>query len=152
MGLVSNGDRCPLYLRKRTLGSVCPLSANCALRLFEKFARRVISREYGLLDELFRIVSPELADLRIGLENGVGELAVHARDFADVDVENRRAVFVEPHRADRAMRQADIVHRLEEGRCVVGFAAGGLQRLLDDEKRRIGTCGIETGIVLVCLR
>src|SRR5215471_19436389 len=112
--------------------------------LFEKFARRVVAREHGLLDELFWIEGPELADLRIGLDNGVGELSIHARHFANMNVENGRAVFVEPHGADRTMRQADILHRLEESRCVVGFAPGGFQRLFDDEKRRIWTCSIET--------
>src|SRR5215831_20201532 len=105
--------------------------------LFEKFARRVVAREHGLLDKLFWIECPELADLWVGLDDGVGELSVHARHFANMNVENRRAVFVEPHRADRAMRQADILHRLEEGRRVVGFASGGFQRLFDDEERRI---------------
>ena len=97
----------------------------------------------GCCDELLGIVGPELADLRIGLDNGVVELAVHARDLADVDVEDRRAVLVEPHRADRPVGQADVVHRLEEGRGVVGLAAGGLERLLDDEQRRVGAGGVE---------
>src|SRR5262245_7848586 len=119
--------------------------------LFEKFARWVVARKHRLLDELFRIEGPELADLRIGVDNGVSELSVHTRHFANVNFENRRAVLVEPHRADRPMREADILHRLEEGRCVVSFASGGFQRLFDDEKRRIRTCGIEPGIVFIGL-
>ena len=45
--------------------------------------------------------------------------------------------------------EAHVVHRLEEGRRVVGLAAGGLERLLDDEQRRVGAGGVEAGIVLV---
>src|SRR5262245_29922043 len=96
-----------------------------ASALFEKFAWREVARKYRLLDELLRIEGPELADLRIGLDNGIGELSVYARYLANVDVENGRAVFVEPHRTDRTMREADILHRLEEGRRVVGFSSCG---------------------------
>src|SRR5499427_1326990 len=130
--------------------TACPLISSRISALFEKLARRVVAREHGLLDELFWIEDPELADPRIRHDNGVGELSVHTRHFANMNVENGRAVFVEPHWADRAMRQADILHRLEEGRCV-GFASGGFQRLFDDEERRIWTCGIETGIVFIGL-
>src|SRR4029453_1327099 len=93
--------------------------------LFEKFARRKVARKYRLLDELLRIEGPELADLRIGLDNCVGELSVYARHFTNMNVENGRAIFVELHRADRAMRETDILHRLEEGPRVVSFAPGG---------------------------
>ena len=35
---------------------------------------------------------------------------------------------------------------------VVGLALGGLERLLDDEQRGVGTGGVEAGIVLVLRR
>src|SRR3569832_995757 len=47
------------------------------------------------------------------------------------------------------VRQPHFVHRLEERGRVVGLAAGGLERLLDDEQRGIGARRVETGIVLV---
>ena len=95
------------------------------------------------------VVGPELAHLRIGLEDGVGEPSIHARDLADVDIEDRRPVFVKPHGSDRSVTQADVVHGLEENRGVVGVAPGDLERFLDDEKRRVRTGGVETGIVLI---
>jgi len=49
-----------------------------------------------LLHEDLRVVSPELADLGIGLEDGIDEFSVAALDLADVDVEDRRSVLVEP--------------------------------------------------------
>src|SRR5512143_757551 len=119
--------------------------------LFKILARREVAREHRLLNELLRIERPELAHLRIGLDDGVGELSVHPCHFANMDVEDRRAVSIEPHRADRAMGQADIMHRLEEGRRIVDLAARCFQRLLDDQKRGVRTGGIEAGIVLVSL-
>src|SRR6266852_1699870 len=82
--------------------------------LFEKFAWREIARENRLLDSLRRVGGPELTHLRIGLNDGVGELAVHARDLSDVNVEDWRAILVEPHGSDRPMGKAHVVHCLEE--------------------------------------
>ena len=81
-------------------------------RLFQIFAGWIVARERRLLDELRGVVGPELAHLRIGLEDGIDELSIHARHFADVDIEDRRAVLVEAYRPDRSAAQADIVHRL----------------------------------------
>src|SRR5215471_17484877 len=122
---------------------------NTELTLFEIFAWRIIARERRLRDELRRVVGPELAHLRIGLEDGVGELSIHARHLADVDIEDGRPVFVKPHGSDRSVTQADVVHGLEESRSVVGVAPGDLERFLDDEKRRVRTGGVETGIMLI---
>jgi len=68
--------------------------------LFEKFARREVARKYRLLDELLRLEGPELADLRIGLDYGEGELSVRAGLLASIDAEKRRAAFVAPNRTD----------------------------------------------------
>src|SRR5215472_14122027 len=114
-------------------------------------ARREVTREYRLLDKFLRIEGPELTHLWIGLDNGVGELSVYPRHFADVDIENRRAIFVEPHRTNRPMSQAGVVHRFEESRRVISLTAGGFQRLLDNEKRRVRAGGVKARIVLVGL-
>src|SRR5947209_3001116 len=53
----------------------------------------------GLLEKFLRIIGPELAHIRIGLDHGVDELAVLLLDLADVDVADHVAVFVEAHRA-----------------------------------------------------
>src|SRR5437868_4579737 len=52
-----------------------------------------------LFQELVRVVGPELADVRIGLDDGVDELAALLFDLADVDVADHVAVLVERHRA-----------------------------------------------------
>src|SRR5262245_28480167 len=96
-----------------------------ASALFEEFAWREVARKYRLLNELLRIECPELADLRIGLDNSIGELSVYARHLANVNVKNGGAVFVKPHRTDWAVRETDILHRLEEGRGVVGLSSCG---------------------------
>src|SRR5262249_27673775 len=122
---------------------------DCIGRLFQIFAGWIIARERRLLDELRRVIRPKLAHLRIGLEDGVDELSIHARHFADVDIEDWRAVLVEPYRPDRSAAQADIVHGFEERRPVVGVATGRFERFLYDEKRRVRTGGVETGIMFI---
>src|SRR5579864_2998906 len=69
------------------------------MRLFEESRRREVARERRLLHELFRVEGPELADLRIGLEDRVDELPVLPLDLADADIEHRRPELVEVHRA-----------------------------------------------------
>src|SRR6516165_10356965 len=96
----------------------CRGDARFASWLFEILARRKIAREHRLFNELLWIICPKLANLRIGLDYGVGELAVHARYFANVDVEDRRSVFVKSYRADRAMAKPDLVHGFEKRRGV----------------------------------
>src|SRR5258708_1112969 len=66
------------------------------LVLFQIFARWIIARERRLPDKLGWVVGPKLAHLRIGLQDGVHELSIHARHFSDVDIEDRRSVFVNP--------------------------------------------------------
>src|SRR5262249_23109136 len=82
--------------------------------LLKIFAWREVTREHRLLNELLWIVCPELAHLRIRLDDGVGEFSVYPRHFTDVNVQHGRAVFVEPHWSDRPVRKADIVHCLKE--------------------------------------
>jgi hypothetical protein len=113
-------------------------------------ARREVTREHRLLDEFLRIIGPELAHLRVRFDDRVGEFAVDARHFPEVDVQNRGSVFVESYRADRPLGEADLVHGFEECRRVIRLSTGRLEGFLDDEKRGVGTGGVESGIVFVC--
>src|SRR6516225_434329 len=118
--------------------------------LFEILARRKVARKYRLLDELLWIICPELAHLRIGLDDRVGELAVDACHFANVNVEDRRSVFVQSYRPNRTVGKPDLVHGFEKCRCVICLCANCLEGFLDDEKCSVGTSRIESGVVFVC--
>src|SRR6516165_11999166 len=104
----------------------CRGDARFASWLFEILARRKIAREHRLFNELLGIIGPKLAHLRVGFDDRVGEFAIYTRHFADVDVEDRRSVFVESYRADRAVAKPDLVHGFEKRRCVIGLSAGCL--------------------------
>src|SRR5215813_14229175 len=91
--------------------------------LFQILAGWIVARERRLGDKFCGVVGPELAYLRIGLDNSVGKLAIYARHLADIDIEDGCPILVEPHRPDRSVAQAHVVHRFEEGRRVVGVAA-----------------------------
>src|SRR4051794_26996728 len=119
-----------------------------AASLFQISARREIAREDRLHNELCRIVGPELAHLWVGLQNSIDELSIHWCHAPNVDVQDGSSVLVEPHRSNRSVREANLVHRLEKARRVLGAATRSLERLLDDEKRGVGAGGVEAGIVL----
>src|SRR5438552_12705446 len=56
--------------------------------------RRELPRVHGLLQELLRVVLPELAHMRVRVDDGVLQLAADALDLADVDVLRH------PHRSE----------------------------------------------------
>src|SRR5271165_2022935 len=74
---------------------VCSCNTNSRLEILA--ARPGLAVVDGVLEELIRIVSPELTDIRIGLDHRVDELAAFPLDLADVDVADHVAVFVEAH-------------------------------------------------------
>src|SRR3954463_12387081 len=61
-------------------------------RLFEILRRRIVARVDRLRQELLLVVGPELADIRVGLDHRVDELATFALALADEDVADRIAV------------------------------------------------------------
>src|SRR6266545_6926688 len=73
----------------RVRGTMCPLAV---------FARGIVARVHGHLEEFLRIVLPELAHLRVGEDHGVLELAPHPLDLADIDVLDGIAPPVDGHR------------------------------------------------------
>src|SRR5262249_4675922 len=80
---------------------------------FEIFSTRpgfaVVDR---VLEELVGIVGPELADVRIGLDHRIDQLAALLLDLADIDVTDHVAVFVEAHRTAAGF---DLVARAQRG-------------------------------------
>jgi hypothetical protein len=91
--------------------------------------RRKIAREDWLLEELFRIVMPELAHLRIALDCGVDELAVPLFNLADIHGESEIAVIVELHRLTRRTCEQHVLDRGDQF-LRIGVAAGRLERRL----------------------
>src|SRR3990172_1604922 len=90
-----------------------------ALPLFAKLARREYAAVDRLRQELVLADSPELADVRVGLDHGVPELGLWIAeqllllDLLDVDVMHRVAHVVEAHRpADGVKLEA--LHGLDE--------------------------------------
>src|SRR5262249_50041424 len=77
-----------------------PRARNCdhASRLDVLPARPGLAIVDRMLEELARVIGPELADVGIGLDHGVDELAALLLHLADVDVADHVAVLVEAHR------------------------------------------------------
>src|SRR6266853_4489152 len=78
-----------------------------------------------LLQVDFRIVLPELRNVRIDLGGHVPVFAVGAPDhLADIDVVDRIAVGIEPYRlAERGIRQVGLEDGVDEGVAVLDLAA-----------------------------
>src|SRR5829696_8165703 len=93
--------------------------------------QRVVARIDGLLQELRRRIGPELADLRVGLDRGVDEVAALALAAAYEHRADDVAAFVEGDRAAWRVFERQPVQRLAERLPVVRLAAGLAQRGLD---------------------
>src|SRR5215468_10039459 len=90
--------------------------------------RRIVARVDRLRQEPLLVVGPELADVLVGLDRRVDELAVLALAAPDVGVADDVAEMVEVERPARRVGEADAAHRCDERFLVVGLAAGLLQR------------------------
>src|SRR5713226_5040668 len=69
------------------------MTQNCSLGL-QIFRRREVARVHRVLQELLRVVGPELAHVGIGVDHAVHQAPVLALHLADVDVADHVAVFV----------------------------------------------------------
>src|SRR5262249_15413392 len=74
---------------------------------FSAFQWRVIARENRVGDEFYRIHSPELADVVIGLDRPIHHPTVLLLGTPHVDVDHHVAVVVEADRSARRFRQRD---------------------------------------------
>src|SRR5262249_17272314 len=107
------------FMRRLSLG---PDAGRSALQ------RRIVARVDRLRQEPLLVVGPELADVRVGLDRRVDELAVLALAAPDVEVADHVAEMIEAERSARRVREVDAAHGGDEGVLVVGLAAGLLER------------------------
>src|ERR1700674_4165042 len=85
---------------------------NCRSRL-QILRGREIARVHRVLQELLRVVDPELAHVGISVDHGVHQAPVLALHLADVDVAHHVAVLVEADPAARGIHP-EAAHRLHE--------------------------------------
>src|SRR3989441_539362 len=105
--------------------------------------RRELPRVHGLLQELLRVVLPELAHMRVRVDDGVLQLAAEALDLADVDVLRRVAVSVHLHRAAGRVGDPHPAQRGHERRAILDVAADRLDRLADHAGARVAVLAVE---------
>src|SRR5437588_11094748 len=94
--------------------------------------RRVVARVDRLRQKPFLVIGPELADIGIGLDRRVDQLAVLLLAAADIDVADDITEMVEMEGPARAVGQRDGTKRRDQLGLVVGLAAGFFERRLGD--------------------
>src|ERR1051326_4223398 len=77
------------------------------------------------------VIGPELADIGVGLHDGIDELAVLALEPADEDVADDIAEVVEAEAAARRVGERYRAQGVDQRLLVLGLSAGLLQRRLD---------------------
>src|SRR5215212_2538215 len=105
------------------------------LASLQVLGRRVVARIDRLLQELRRRVGPELADLGVGLDGGVDEVAPFSLAAAHEHRADDVAALVEGDRAARRVFERQAVQRLAERLLVVrlaGLRERGLDALAGD--------------------
>src|SRR5262245_38024838 len=85
--------------------------------------RRIVPRVHGLRQEPLLVVRPELADLGIGLDGRVDELAALHLHAADVEAPDDVAQVIEAERSPRSVGERHGAQRLHEAVAVLGLAA-----------------------------
>src|SRR5207247_2882313 len=76
------------------------MTQNCSLGL-QVLRRREVARVHRVLQELLRVIRPELAHIGIGVDHAVQQASVLALHLADVDVAEDVALRVDPDMAAR---------------------------------------------------
>src|SRR6516164_6453672 len=128
-----------------------PRARNCghASRLDVLSARPGLAIVDRMLEELVRVVGPELADVGIGLDHGVDELAALLLDLADVDVADHVAVLVEAHWPAASWYFVACPQRRLQRILVLDPAVDLLERRFEHGAVGIGRRGVEAGVDLV---
>src|SRR3954463_9582072 len=103
------------------------------------------------LEELLRLVLPELAHVRVGLDHAVDEAAVLPLDFADVDGEDGIAVLVDPDGAPEALLDVEGSQRLHEGFLVLDVSLHLLQGEIEEESGRVRAGAVVAHVLVVLL-
>src|SRR5262245_11611419 len=150
-----------ITLRRLTVMLFLPVSSNddaplaAGAQLRPRSRLDVLSPRPGLaivdrmLEELVRVVGPELADVGIGLDHGVDELAALLLDLADVDVADHVAVLVEAHRAAASRYFVARPQRRLQRILVLDPAVDLLERRFQHGAVGVGRGGVKAGIDLV---
>src|SRR5262249_49643861 len=107
------------YCTKKRAG--CPGPLDPFLLGFEVLRRRPIARIHRVLEEVRLLVRPELADVRVGVDDGVHKAPVLALHLADVDAADDVPEVVELDRTARGV-DGDRAHRLHERLLVLDLA------------------------------
>src|SRR5262249_41608191 len=128
-----------------------PRARNCdhASRLDVLSARPRLAIVDRMLEELVRVVGPELADVGIGLDHGVDELAALLLDLADVDVADHVALLVETHRPATRWDFVTRPQRRLQRILVLDPTVDLLERCFEHGAVGIGRRGVKAGIDLV---
>src|SRR5713101_6387684 len=117
--------------------------------LLQILRRRGVARIDRILQELVLLVGPELADVGIGLDDGVDVFAALLLHLADIAVADHVAELVEPYRAAQRVRHFRVLERLDEDVLVLSLAADRLERMLQDLAAEIGLGRVDARIALV---
>src|SRR5207237_2383863 len=112
------------------------------------YHRRPVARIARLLQELFRVVGPELAHVRIGIDIRIDEPTVLLLHFADVDVADDVAVLVERDRSAQRLHPY-AAQRLDEGLLVLHLALERLERRVEYFPVEVGARRVLARIVAV---
>src|SRR6267378_5873542 len=107
---------------------------------------RPIARIHRILQELLRLVGPELAHVRVGMDDAVHEAPVLTFDLADVNAADHVSVFVECNRPPGGF-DLDAAHRLHESRLVLDVSLDRVQGTFEHRGLDVGRCGVEPRIV-----
>src|SRR6266852_5598563 len=132
------------YCTKNGAGCPGPVFLPC-LRL-EILRGRPVARVHRILQELLRLVGPELAHVRVGVDDAVHEAPVLALDLADIHAPDHVAVAIEGHRSPRGV-DLDGAHGLHERGLVLDVAFQRLQGRFEHRGFDVGRGGIEPRVV-----
>src|SRR5215467_81092 len=116
-----------------------------------RLERREVARIDGLFEKLLLVIRPELADVGIGLDRFVDELAAGLLTFADVEVADRVPQVIELDRTSRCVREGYRPQHFHEFGFIIALAAGFLQCLVDHHTVDVETGCIKAGIEIEVL-
>src|SRR5262245_37028212 len=125
------------------LGCTLDVPTLTARRYLAVFAGRKVPVVDRLLQELFGVVLPELADRRIGVDHGVLKLASHLLDFSDVDILCRVTVGVHLDGAARGVLDFDFPQGSHERCAILDLSADGFHRFAYCPRSGIAVLGVE---------
>src|SRR5215207_2280260 len=147
----SKPPRVMLFVASSSQRLMARTCARPLVALLQVLRRRKIARVDGLLEELVLLIGPELADVRVGLDGGVDELAVLALAAAHEHGADHVAEAVESHWTARGVGEGHVAQGLHESLLIARLVAGLSDRLLDALAGDVGHRRIAAGQHVVVL-